>query len=129
MTRSTIETGKAPVPKAGYSQATRAGDVLHVSGTLGLDPGTGKIVEGAVEDEVHQVFRNIRSVLEAAGSSLHDVVKTTVFVTDFSFYASFDAIYRTYFPAPFPARSTVQVAGLLAGASIEVEAIAVTTTA
>jgi len=127
MTRNTVETSAAPVPRAGYSQAARAGDVLHVSGTLGLDPQTGMIVQGAVEEELHQVFRNIRSVLEAAGSSLDDVVKTTVFVTDFSFYASFDAIYRTYFSAPFPARSTVQVAGLLAGASIEVEAIAVTT--
>lgn len=120
-----ITTEQAPVPISTYSQATTDGRTLHISGAIALDPLTGKMVNETIDDELHQVFKNIQAVVLAAGMEMSDVYKTTVFVTDFSFYKRFNELYKEYFPAPYPARSAVQVAGLLQGAKIEVEAIAI----
>jgi 2-iminobutanoate/2-iminopropanoate deaminase len=111
-----------PIP--GYSSARTAGELVYVSGALGLDPETGAIPEGGFENEAHQVMRNLLSNAAAAGATAGDIVKTTVYVTTFDIYGEFDRIYRTYFPGQLPARATVQVAGLLAGALVEIEAVA-----
>jgi 2-iminobutanoate/2-iminopropanoate deaminase len=123
--KQVIKTEQAPVPISAYSQATTDGHTLFVSGALALNPVTGQLMNATIEEELHQVFKNIEAVILAAGMNMSDVYKTTVFVTDFDFYKKFDEIYKAYFPAPHPARSTVQVAGLLLGAKIEVEAIAI----
>lgn len=118
-----IVTDGAPKPIAPYSQGVDAGDHVFVSGQLGIDPAGEKIPDD-VGEETRQVLRNIAAVLGAAGLSMNDVVKTTIFMTDFDDYAAMNEAYAEFFAARPPARSTVKVAGLLAGARIEIEAIA-----
>jgi 2-iminobutanoate/2-iminopropanoate deaminase len=108
----------------GYSPARSAGELVYVSGALGLDPETGAIPKGSFENEAHQVMQNLLSNAAAAGATAADLVKTTVYVTTFDIYSDFDRIYRTYFAGQLPARATVQVAGLLADALVEIEAVA-----
>jgi 2-iminobutanoate/2-iminopropanoate deaminase len=121
------DTTEQPRPAPGYSPTPLAGDTLYVAGALGVAPDTGQIPAGGVDAEIHQMMRNLVSAVESAGLRADDIVSTTVYVTGFEFYGAFDAIYRSYFTQPFPARATVQVAGLVAGASIEISAIAVQT--
>lgn len=106
-----------------YSPAVCAGPFVFVSGQIGLDAATGQLVEGGVEQETRQALENLKAVLEAAGSSLERVVKTTVFLRDMSTFAAMNAVYAQYFPADPPARSTVQ-AVLPKGAKVEIDAIA-----
>jgi len=122
MTRQVIQTADAPAAIGPYSQAIRAGATLYLSGQIGLDPKTGQLVEG-VEAQAHQAFRNMRAVAQAAGAALDDVVKLSIMVADLADFAKVNEIMATYFKAPYPARSTYQVAGLPRGARIEVEAI------
>jgi reactive intermediate/imine deaminase len=122
MTRQVIQTADAPAAIGPYSQAIRAGDTLYLSGQIGLDPKTGQLVDG-LEAQAHQVFRNMRAVAQAAGASLDDVVKLSIMVADLGDFAKVNEIMATYFNAPYPARSTYQVAGLPRGARIEVEGI------
>jgi reactive intermediate/imine deaminase len=124
MTRQAIQTADAPAAIGPYSQAIRAGSTLYMSGQIGLDPSTMKIVEG-IEAQAHQVLRNLRAVAAAAGASLGDVTKLTIMLADLGDFAKVNEIMATYFTAPYPARSTYQVAALPRGARIEVEAIAV----
>lgn len=125
--KSAIRTSHAPAAIGPYSQAIAAGPWVFTSGQVGLDPRTGKLVEGGAEAEAQQALRNLRAVLDAAGCGLPQVVKTTVFLADMSLFARVNAVYERWFAAegvPFPARSTVQAARLPLDAQVEVEAIA-----
>ena len=124
--RTVIATEGAPRPYAGapYNQAIKAAGLVFCAGQVGLDPGSGTMVEGGVEAQAHRALQNLGAVLEAAGSSFDRVVKTTVFVADLADFATVNEVYATFFRALPPARSTVQVAGLPAGALVEIEAIA-----
>lgn len=123
MTRTVIE---APPLKAigPYSLGVASGDYIHYSGQIPLDPATGKLVEGGVAAQAEQVFQNLKVVLAAAGVSLADVVKATVFLTDMSDFAAMNEVYAKHVRAPYPARSTVAVAALPLGARVEIEVIA-----
>jgi 2-iminobutanoate/2-iminopropanoate deaminase len=121
--RKAIATQAAPAAVGPYSQAIKTDGLIFASGQLGLDPATGKLQEG-LEAQTRQVLANISSVLDAAGASMADVVKTTIFMVDITQFATVNAIYGTAFPSPPPARSTVQVAALPLGGLVEIEAIA-----
>ena len=124
MNRKAIATQAAPAAVGPYSQAIKTDGLIFASGQLGLDPATGKLQEG-LEAQTRQVLANISSVLDAAGASMADVVKTTIFMVDITQFATVNAIYGTAFPSPPPARSTVQVAALPLGGLVEIEVIAV----
>ena len=123
MTRQAIETNGAPAALGPYSQAIRSGDLVFCSGQLGLDPATGELADG-VEAQAERSLRNLQSVLDAAGLTFDDVVKTTIFLADVTNFAAVNAVYATFMPTPPPARSTVGVAGLPKGGLVEIEAIA-----
>jgi 2-iminobutanoate/2-iminopropanoate deaminase len=114
-------------PKAGgpYSPGIIAGNMVFVAGQVGIDPAIGKLVEGEVEEQTAQVLKNVRTVLEAAGCTMDDVVKTTVFLRDMNDFAKMNAVYATFFGDVPPARSTVQVARLPMDVAVEIEAIAI----
>jgi len=123
MTAKTIVfTPNAPRAIGPYSQAVRADGLVFTAGQIGLDPSTMEMVAGGVEEQTRQVLTNLKSVLEAAGSSLGRVVKTTVFLTDMANFAAMNAIYAEFFPDEPPARSAVAAAGLPKGALVEIEA-------
>jgi 2-iminobutanoate/2-iminopropanoate deaminase len=126
-TKTAISTPKAPAAIGPYSQAIRIGSLLYTSGQVALDPSTGQIVPGAIAEQTTQVLENLRAVLEAAGSTLAAVVKTTVFLKDMNDFATMNGIYGKYF-APegtvAPARSTVEVGRLPKDALVEIEVIA-----
>ena len=124
MTKEIIATENAPAAVGPYSQATKVGNMVYTSGQIGLNPDGSGMVDG-LEAQAHQVLKNLSAVLEAAGSSLGDVVKTTVFLSDINDYAVVNGIYAEYFTGAPPARSAVEVANLPLGALVEVEAIAV----
>jgi 2-iminobutanoate/2-iminopropanoate deaminase len=120
-----IRSNQAPDPVGPYSQAIASGDLLFLSGQIPLDPASGKLVAGEIEDQTHRVLANLSAVLEAGGSSLKQVVKTTVYLTDLSLFPRMNAVYAEYFSAdPAPARATVQVAALPLGSEVEIDAIA-----
>lgn len=121
--RSIVSTKKAPTAIGPYSQAVRAGATVYLSGQIALDPETGHLVEGGLDAQVHRAFRNLRAVAEAAGGTLADCVKLTLFLTDLSEFARVNEIMQEYFSQPFPARSTVGVASLPRNAVFEVEAV------
>jgi 2-iminobutanoate/2-iminopropanoate deaminase len=120
-----IRTEDAPSPFQGapYSQAIRSGDLVFVSGQLGLKPGDTEI-SGTIQEQTEQIFRNLRAILEAAGSGLDRIVKTTVFLTDLASFQGMNEIYAQHVGEDRPARSTVGVAALPSGALVEIEAIA-----
>ena len=122
--RRAVETEAAPKPIGPYSQAIDTGGLVFCAGQIGLDPATGKLVEGGAGAEATRAIANLEAVLAAVGLGLAAVVKTTLFLTDLSDGAAVGAIYARHFPTPHPARSTVQVAALPAGAKVEIEAIA-----
>ena len=122
--KKVITTDKAPKPIGPYSAGVRIGDLVFTAGQIGLDPLTGEGVPGGIQRETHQVFRNLRGVLEAAGSSLQEVVKTTVFLRDMNDFAQMNTIYAEFFSQDYPARSTIQVSALPKGVAVEIEAIA-----
>lgn len=122
--KNIITTEKAPKAIGPYSVANQLGQLVFASGQLGLDPVSGQLVMGGVEAETRQALTNLRNVLEAAGSSLDQVLKTTVFLQDMNDFAKMNAVYAEFFTANHPARSTVQVAALPKGGLVEIEAIA-----
>jgi 2-iminobutanoate/2-iminopropanoate deaminase len=122
-TRQAVTSSGAPAAIGPYSQAIAADGTVFCSGQIGLDPTTGELVDG-VEAQVERALRNLDAVLDAAGATLADVVKTTIFLTDMGDFGAVNAVYARFMPDPPPARSTVAVAGLPKGALVEVEAIA-----
>ncbi|HEX9474039.1 MAG TPA: RidA family protein [Steroidobacteraceae bacterium] len=118
-----IETRHAPQAIGTYSQAVRAGDIVYVSGQIPLDPATGILVSGDIEAEIRRVFENLRAIAEAAGGTLQNAVKLTVFLTDMSSFPKVNEIMATFFTTPYPARAAVGVAALPRGARIEMECI------
>ena len=125
MKAKVISTKKAPAAVGPYSQAIGANGLVFVSGQLGIDPATGKLVEGDIEVQAERVLQNIRAVLAEAGTSLAKVVKATVFLVDLADFPRMNAVYARHFTSdPKPARSTIQVAKLPAGSSIEIEVVA-----
>ena len=119
-----ICTKNAPAAVGPYSQAIDCGDFVFLSGQIPLVPETGLVAKGGLEAQAHQMFANIQAILAEAGMSLSNVVKTTVFMTDLSQFAAFNAIYAEYFKAPYPARSCVEVSALPKGVLVECELIA-----
>jgi len=124
MTKRAISTDAAPKAIGPYSQAIVAGDLVFVSGQVGIDPATGVVAEG-IEAQAEQALRNVAAVLEAAGCSMSDVVKTTLWLTDATHFAAVNTIYARHLPEPAPARSTPILAALPRGFLISIEAIAV----
>jgi reactive intermediate/imine deaminase len=125
MSRQVISTKSAPSAIGPYSQAVRAGATVYLSGQIALDPDTGHLVEGGVDAQAHRAFKNLRAVAEAAGGSLADCVKLTLFMTDLGHFPKVNEIMQEYFAQPYPARSTVGVASLPRNAEFEVEAVMV----
>ncbi|MHB8054764.1 MAG: Rid family detoxifying hydrolase [Candidatus Aminicenantales bacterium] len=119
-----VKTDKAPQAIGPYSQGIIAGPYVYCSGQIPLVPATGQVVSGGIEDQTRQVLKNVSGVLEAAGTSLDRVVKTTVFLLDMNDFAAMNKIYAEFFRAPAPARAAVQVARLPKDVKIEIEAIA-----
>jgi 2-iminobutanoate/2-iminopropanoate deaminase len=119
-----IETQNAPGAIGPYSQAIEAGGAIYVSGQIPVDPKTGATPDLAV-DQARQSLANVKAILEAAGSSLADVVRVGIFLTDLNDFAAVNEVYATFFSPPYPARSTVEVKGLPKGVKVEIEAIAV----
>ena len=124
MERRIIHTENAPKAIGPYSQAVRTGDMIFCAGQIPLDPATVKLVEGDITVQTRRVLTNLSNVLEAAGSSLSRVIKTTVFLANFDDFQAMNAVYAEFFPEQPPARSTIQAARLPAGALVEIEAIA-----
>ena len=118
-----IRTKNAPAAIGPYSQAIEVNGMLYTSGMIPIDPATGELVTGSVEAQAEQALTNLKSLIEASGSSMDKVVKTVVFIKDMNDFAKINGIYEKYFTAPFPARSCVEVARLPKDVAIEVEAI------
>src|SRR5262249_22187772 len=110
--KQAISSSSAPAAIGPYSQAIRTGNLLFLSGQIPLDPATGQLVGGSIADQTHRVLKNLGAILDAAGASFSNVVKTTVYLADMAEFAAMNEVYATYFPAPAPARATVQAAGL-----------------
>lgn len=123
MKRQIIATDKAPQAIGPYSQAVAANGFLFTSGQLPIDPATGQLITGTIEEQAHQVFKNLSAIAEQAGAGLGDAVKTTVFLSDITDFKAVNAVYDQYFTKPFPARSAFQVGALPLNAGIEVEAV------
>jgi 2-iminobutanoate/2-iminopropanoate deaminase len=125
MDRQIIKTTKAPAPIGPYNQAVMAGNLLFVSGQIAIEPATGELLTGDIVTETTQVMKNIAAILEEAGGSFNNVVKTTIFLSDMSLFASVNEIYGSCFSTDFPARETVAVKGLPKNVNVEISVTAV----
>ncbi len=125
MPRTPIQTDQAPAAIGPYSQATRAGQTVFLSGQIPLDPASGNVVEGGIEAQARRAFENLKAVCQAAGGSLDDVVRVGLYLTDLSEFGAVNAVMAEYFDAPYPARSTIEVSALPKGVAFEVDAILV----
>lgn len=123
MSRTIIQTPDAPAAIGTYSQAVRHGNTVYLSGQIPLDPATGQVVAGDIDAEICRVLDNLAAVAKAAGGSLADAVKVTVFLTDLAHFGRVNEIMASYFPQPWPARAAVGVAALPRGARVEMECI------
>jgi reactive intermediate/imine deaminase len=123
MSRTIISTSEAPAAIGTYSQATRHGDTVYLSGQIPLLPQSMTLIEGGIEAQVHQVFRNLRAVCIASGASLDNILKLTVYLTDMTHFPQVNAVMAEYFSQPYPARAAVGVAALPRGAMVEIDAI------
>jgi 2-iminobutanoate/2-iminopropanoate deaminase len=123
--REIIQTDRAPHAIGPYSQAVRAGNLVFASGQIPTDPATGEFVPGGIAEQTEQILRNLSAVLEAAGTGLNQVVKTTVFLAEMSDFAAMNEVYARFFSQEPPARSTVAAAGLPRNARVEIDAIAI----
>jgi 2-iminobutanoate/2-iminopropanoate deaminase len=119
-----ITTDKAPKALGPYSAGVSTGSLVFTAGQVGIDPASGKLVEGGIQAQTRQALTNIKAVLEAAGCGLDKVIKTTVFLQDISEFRQMNEVYGSFFTENFPARSAFQVAALPAGAAVEIEAVA-----
>lgn len=125
MNRDVIHTDSAPKAIGPYSQAIRVGDFVFTAGQIALDPATGELAGATIEEQTRRALTNLMAVLEAAGSGLGKVVKTTVFLANLADFAKMNAVYGEFFPGNPPARTTVQVAALPRGALVEIECVAI----
>ena len=123
MPKEIISTTNAPQAIGPYSQAVKTNNLMFISGQIPMDPTTGNLVEGSIEDEANQVLKNLKSICEAAGYSLDDAVKITIFLTDLGNFAVVNDVMKEHFSEPYPARATVEVSGLPLGVNVEIEAI------
>ncbi len=119
-----ISTQKAPAAIGPYSQAIQIGNLVYTSGQIPIDPSTGKFAEGGIKEQTRQSLLNVKAILEEAGLTMKNVVKTTVFMADMNDFADMNAIYAEFFSEPYPARSAVAVKTLPKGALVEIEAVA-----
>ncbi len=124
MSKQIIKTNQAPAAIGPYSQAVKAGNLLFVSGQIPLDHETGNVVTGGIELETHRVMKNISAILEAAGCSFGNIVKTTIFLKSMDDFAKVNEVYASYFTADYPARETVEVSKLPKGVNVEISVIA-----
>jgi len=123
LSKTPVHTDNAPSAIGTYSQAIRSGDLLFMSGQIPLDPETMEVVEGDFADRAHRVFRNLAAVAEAAGASLDQAIKLTIYLTDLDNFATVNSVMAEYFNEPYPARAALGVASLPKGVDIEAEAI------
>jgi 2-iminobutanoate/2-iminopropanoate deaminase len=122
--KQVISTPKAPAAIGPYSQAIRVGNLIYTSGQIPINPATGQFVEGGIKEQTRQSLTNVKAILEEAGTSMANVIKTTVFMADMADFADMNGIYAEFFAEPFPARSAVAVKTLPKGALVEIEVIA-----
>jgi 2-iminobutanoate/2-iminopropanoate deaminase len=125
MTRATVSTPDAPGAVGPYAQGVRAGDFLYVSGQVALDPATGALVAGGVEEQTRRVMLNLQAILEAGGSGLDRVVRATVYLTDLGTFEAMNRVYASFFPGEKPARVCVEVSRLPKNSSVEIDAIGI----
>ena len=124
MMKKVISTEKAPAAIGPYSQAVRVGNLVYTSGQIPIDPATGVFAEGGIKEQTRQSLLNVKAILQEAGLSMSDVVKTTVFLADMGDFADMNAVYAEFFAEPYPARSAIAVKSLPKGALVEIEAVA-----
>jgi 2-iminobutanoate/2-iminopropanoate deaminase len=126
MSKRVVRTDQAPAPFQGapYSQGIAVGELVFVSGQLPVDPATSEVVEGGIAEQTERVMQNLQAILEAAGSSLDKVVKTSIFLVDLADFGAMNEVYARHVGEPYPARATVQIGALPSGARIEVEVVA-----
>src|SRR5476649_2462916 len=122
MKRQVVHTDKVPPAKVPLSQAIRTGEWVFASGQLGMDPKTGRLIEGGIKAETRQVCENLKAVLEAGGASMESIAKVTIYMADLGELMAMNEVFSTYFPKDPPARTTFQAAALVAGARVEIEA-------
>ncbi len=120
MSKEIIITTDAPAPIGPYNQAVKAGNFIFLSGQIALIPGTSELVNSSIQEETHQVMRNIKAILYAASANFHHVVKTTIFLSDMKLFAEVNEIYGSYFESDYPARETVAVKGLPKNVNVEI---------
>ncbi|MGH8232799.1 MAG: RidA family protein [Rhodanobacteraceae bacterium] len=125
MSRTPVHSDSAPRAIGPYSQAVRSGHTLYLSGQTPLDPATGEMVPGGIDEQATRVFENLEAVLSAAGASFDDVVRVAIYMTDLGNFSAVNEVMKKYFSEPYPARSTIGVAALPRGAAVEVDVIAV----
>ena len=124
MPRNTVTSPRGPAALGPYSSAVWAGELLYLSGQTPIDPATNKLIDGDVEEQTHRAFDNLQAVLEDSGLSMDDVIKCNVYLTDMANFAAMNTAYSARFSKPYPARTTVAVAGLPLGAQVEIELVA-----
>jgi len=125
MSRQRIQTDKAPKAIGSYSQAIRSGETVYLSGQIPLDPASMKVIDGSIEQQIERVFENLAAVAEAAGGSLANVAKLTVYLTDLAHFPRVNEVMARFFEEPYPARAAVGVAALPLGVPVEIDAILV----
>lgn len=125
MEKQIIKTDKAPAPIGPYNQAVKAGNTLYISGQVAIDPATNEVKKGDVTEETHLVMKNLQAILTEAGYSFGNVVKSTIFIIDMNDFGKINEVYGSYLDGNYPARETVQVAGLPKGVNVEIAMIAV----
>ena len=122
--KTIINTPKAPAPIGPYNQAVLVNDILYISGQIAINPATGELLLSRLEEETHQVMKNIEAILSEAGFAFSNIVKTTIFLSDMALFPAVNEIYGSYFTSDYPARETVAVLGLPKGVNVEISAIA-----
>lgn len=125
MSMKSIHTNQAPAALGPYSQAIEANGMIFASGQIPIDPATGQFVEGGIQEQTRQALTNARNILQAAGTDMENVIKTTVYLSDINNFAAMNEVYAQFFTEPFPARSAVAVKDLPKGALVEIEVLAI----
>jgi len=125
MSKQIIKTDKAPAPIGPYNQAVISNGFLFISGQVAIDPATNNVIEGTVQDEAHQVMKNLKAILDEAHITFDHIIKTTIFLSDMALFAAVNEVYGSYFNGDYPARETVAVKGLPKNVNVEISMTAV----